>query len=43
MKKWIVAIIVMAFIVSETSCAVRVRERRQPIPPPHRARAIVVY
>lgn len=42
MKKWMVAILLMAFVTTETSCVVRVRERRQPAPPP-RARAVVVY
>ncbi len=42
MKKWMVAILFLAFVAGETSCVVRVRERRNP-PPPPRARAVVVY
>ena len=42
MKKWILAFVVMAFIASETSCVVRVRERRRPVPAA-RPRAVVVY
>ena len=40
MKKWITALLLFAFIISETSCVVRVHERRRPAPPPRR---VVVY
>ena len=42
MKKWIVAFLLIAFVVTEMSCVVRVRERRRPVPAP-RPRAVVVY
>ncbi len=42
MKKWIVAFLLIAFVATEMSCVVRVKERRRPVPPP-RARAVVVY
>jgi len=41
MKKLIVAILFLAFVAGETSCVVRVKERRRrPAPPAH---GIVVY
>ncbi len=42
MKKWIVAILFISFVAGETSCVVRVRERRRRVPSPPK-HGIVVY
>ena len=41
MKKWMIAMVLFALVMVETSCVVRVKERSRPYPPPPQHRAVL--